>query len=135
MAVAMAMGKDLDEHSEQVLVINWVRANQDAYPELALLFAIPNGGARDKATGYKLKAEGVLPGVPDIFLPAARKGFHGLFIELKNCTGKLSKEQVKYIAKVREQGYLCEVCQGHKTAIAVLEKYLEESIKKNVKNS
>ncbi len=54
------------------------------YPELRLLHAIPNGGPRDKATAGKLRAEGVLPGIPDLHLPVARGGSHSLYIEMKN---------------------------------------------------
>ena len=74
----------LSEHYEQALVIQFMRRN---YPEV-LIFAIPNGGQRNAATGARLKAEGVVPGVPDLFIPA-----WGLFIEMKTLTGKVSLEQ------------------------------------------
>src|SRR5262245_64718583 len=48
-----------------------------------LCFAIPNGGARDVITAGRLKAEGVRAGVPDVCLPVARAGYHGLFLEVK----------------------------------------------------
>lgn len=47
------------------------------------IFAIPNGGLRDKVTAAKLKAEGVKDGVPDTFLPLPRSVWAGLFIEMK----------------------------------------------------
>jgi len=44
-------------------------------------------------TAQKLKKEGVKRGIPDIFLPCARGGSHGLFIEMKARDGKVSEEQ------------------------------------------
>lgn len=114
----------LSEHSEQVLLINWVRANQKRYPELQTLFAVPNGGGRDIMTAKKLKAEGVLAGVPDLLLPVARQGFHGLFIELKIKGNTVSKNQTWYINKAIEQGYAVQVCYGHDEAINAIKGYL-----------
>jgi len=48
-----------------------------------LLHHIPNGGLRDKREGARLKASGVIAGVCDLFLPMARRGAHGLYIEMK----------------------------------------------------
>ncbi len=63
--------------------MKWAALQTTTLPELALLFAVPNGGHRHPATGAKLKAEGVKPGVPDLWLPVPRNLFHGLVIELK----------------------------------------------------
>ena len=73
----------MSEHDEQSAIFEWAALMQGAYPELGLLFAIPNGGKRDKATAGKLKAEGVKAGVPDMCLPVSNGKYHGLFIELK----------------------------------------------------
>ena len=51
------MKKDI-EHSLQVCCVHWFRLQ---YPQYAtLLFAVPNGGARNAITAGKLKAEGVV---------------------------------------------------------------------------
>lgn len=50
------------EHQEQVALVRWSRLSESAHPELRLLIAIPNGGARSTVTGARLKAEGVRPG-------------------------------------------------------------------------
>lgn len=114
----------MNEHSGQVLLINWVRANEAQYPELRLLFAIPNGGARDKATGFRLKAEGVLAGVPDLFFPVARNGRHGLFIEMKAVKGRPSQKQIDFIRELRGQQYTAEICYSHQEAIQLIKDYL-----------
>lgn len=76
-----------DEHRIQAALFKWSRLASSRYPGLRLMFAIPNGGARDAITGAMLKAEGVKPGVPDIFLPVPVNGFHGLFVEMKTLSG------------------------------------------------
>ena len=51
-----------DEHREQAALFEWARYAGGRYPELALLFAVPNGGRRDAVTGARLKSEGVKAG-------------------------------------------------------------------------
>jgi hypothetical protein len=76
---------------------------------LELMFAIPNGGLRDKVQAAKLKAEGVKPGVSDIMWPVPVGSYHGLFIELKNANGRASPEQLEFINAVRSYGYCAAV--------------------------
>jgi hypothetical protein len=68
------------EHGHQTAL--FMKASQFAtrYPELRLMFAIPNGGSRDKREAANLKAEGVKSGVPDVFLPVPRHNYLVLFI-------------------------------------------------------
>lgn len=61
------------ESVEQQLLFRWTRFYVSKYPELALLYHIPNGGSRRKSEAGRFKAEGVKAGVPDLFLPAARE--------------------------------------------------------------
>ena len=114
-----------EEHREQVRLFVWARGEAGRRPELGLLFAIPNGGARSAVTGMRLKEEGVRRGVPDMMLPVARGGFHGLFIELK-AGGKArpTKEQVLWLTALAERGYRAVVCHGAGEAQAVLLEYL-----------
>ena len=55
----------------------WVTYQQGRFPELVLLYHIPNGGKRDAQTAISLKRQGVKAGVPDLHLPVARGGYHG----------------------------------------------------------
>ena len=109
------------EHAEQVAVIQWC----DYHREARNIFAIPNGGARSPITGRKLKEEGVRPGVPDLFLPLARDGYHGLFIEMKRrkryTTSPAQKERIEQLMR---DGYRVEVCRGADEAIGVIAEYL-----------
>ena len=38
----------MSEHDEQVALFEWAALREAEIPELALLFAIPNGGLRNK---------------------------------------------------------------------------------------
>lgn len=74
------------EHDEQVGFVNWFRGN---FPGV-LIFAVPNGGKRSIATGKKLKAEGVVAGIPDLFIPE-----WSLWVEMKRVRGgRVSPEQL-----------------------------------------
>jgi hypothetical protein len=110
----------VSEHNEQAAIIEWARTFEYQYPELGLLFAIPNGaklpfakdrrGRRYSPQAKKLKAEGLRAGVPDLCLPVARLGYHGMFIELKVGGNKPSPEQVEFLDVLAEQGYYAAVC-------------------------
>lgn len=114
------------EDIEQTCLFRWVAYMLHRWPELQLMFHIPNGGKRNKIEAARFKEQGVKSGVPDIFLPVAKCGYHGLFIEMKRIQGgTLSHEQKWYIEKLRNQGYLVEVCKGYLAAIDIIESYMK----------
>lgn len=93
----------MSEHIDQVRTVGWFRATfRDV-----LIFAIPNGGQRSRTAGYKLKLEGVVAGVPDLFIPEWR-----LFVEMKKEGGRLSPAQKELIPILESAGYQCLVCYG-----------------------
>jgi len=113
------------EHDEQVRLFQWAAWAINRYPELELLHAIPNGGHRNPATAARMKREGVKRGIPDIFLPVPRRGYYGLYLELKRpMGGRLSGAQAEVIAKLKEQGFRVDVCRGFEEAREALEGYL-----------
>jgi len=71
-----------------------------------------------------LKCEGVKPGVPDLFLPVARGGFFGLYIEMKWGKNKTTDLQNKWLTELANQGYYCVVCRGFTEAREEIEKYI-----------
>ena len=87
---------------------------------------IPNGGKRGKAEAGRFRAEGVKAGVPDICLPVARGGHHGLYIELKR-TGRseTSDAQKEWLDALAGQGYKAVVCKGWEMAAEAVLAYLE----------
>ena len=112
----------MNEHNIQRLLVAWFR---DRYPDLApVFFAIPAGGKRDKVTAARLKAEGALPGVPDLLLASPRGGRAGLFLELKTAVGSVSKAQRERQAALAAQGYAVEVAKGYEAAKAAVTNYL-----------
>jgi len=117
------------EHQEKIF--DWCNNNLDTYPEVDLLFAIPNGVKRSKRYMAKLKRQGLKPGVLDMFLPVPRWGFNGLFIELKrpagpnNAKGRLSTAQKEWIEKLTKQGYAVHVTYGWEETVTLLKHYLE----------
>jgi hypothetical protein len=113
------------EDFEQELVLRWAEGQLDAWPELALLYHIANGGKRDKREAAKLKRMGVKAGVPDLCLPVARGGFHGLYVELKRLDGgRVSTEQKAWLAALHTAGHCVAVAEGHEQAIGVIKDYL-----------
>ena len=112
------------EHQEQVAIFEWAEIMSNAYPELELLHAIPNGGVRGWQTAKKLKAEGVKAGVPDIFLPVSKEKYHGLYIELKYGKNTTSDAQKWWISRLTTEGYLVKTCYGADEAIHLLSEYL-----------
>jgi hypothetical protein len=114
------------EFVEQCALMDWCRIPTvlRQYPEIALLHHIPNGEKRDAATAARLKRMGVKPGIPDLFLPAARAKFHGLYVELKRVGKDETDVQEKVIETLRAQGYAVAVCQGWEMARKAIERYL-----------
>ena len=114
----------MSEHDEQCAVIDYCTALCGRIPELSLLYAIPNGGKRNVVTAVRLKKEGVKPGVPDLCLPIARNGYHGLYIEMKAGKNKATKTQKWWHEQLREQGHAVVVAYGAGEAIEAIEQYL-----------
>ncbi len=113
-----------DESGQQEALFTWAAYNAGRMPELEYLHHVPNGGKRDKATAMALKRQGVKAGVPDIVLPAAREGYHGLYIELKAGKNTTTKNQENWLKYLENQGYFTAVCYGWQAAAELIEKYL-----------
>jgi hypothetical protein len=122
----------ISEHDEQVAVFEWAALHEGRLPELALLFHVPNGGKRAPITAARLKAEGVKPGVLDLWLPVARLGKHGLVIEMKCKGGRVSDAQRVWITALRREGYHVEVCYNWTEAVNEIETYLTWDIMKEI---
>lgn len=115
------------EHDAQVALFQWARLMEPKHPELALLFAVPNGMRTSIRTAVKAKAEGLKRGVPDVWLPVPQFRwieYHGLVIEMKAPKGTTSPEQKRWMAALREYGWRCEVCYSTQEAIDVILDYL-----------
>ena len=114
-----------DESGHQEAIFSWCDYNRGKYPELKLLYHVPNGGKRDAATARALKRQGVKAGISDLVLPVASAGYHGLYVELKAPGGSLEQSQIDFLQEVDNQGYLALVCVGWQAAVQTLSTYLD----------
>ena len=85
----------MTEAQHQINVIKWTQQPgiRRKYPELKLLYHIPNERKCSQIQGRQLKLQGVKSGVPDLHLPVARGEYLSLYIELKAEKGKVSDNQ------------------------------------------
>lgn len=81
------------EANEQEALFRWAAFVRGRFPEIDLLYHIPNGGSRNRLEAANLKRQGVKAGVPDLCLPVASGKYHGLYIELKY--GKNKPSEIK----------------------------------------
>jgi hypothetical protein len=113
------------ESAEQKALVQWWGMMRQHLAPTAVLHSIPNGGRRDIATGARLKAEGAVAGIPDLFLACARSGRHGLYIEMKKAKGgRVSESQRGLFPLLESQGYGVAVCHGWREAASCIEAYL-----------
>ena len=121
------------EHAHQAALFMWANLCMRVYPELEWMYAIPNGGMRDKITAGKLKAEGVKSGVSDVCLPVRRGCYSGLYVEMKKpamkpkrdgSKGGVSDDQHRFGYFVQEQGFGFVVCYSWKEASEIIIWYL-----------
>jgi hypothetical protein len=120
----------MSEHTEQVAVIQWSQYAICQEPALRWLYAVPNGTRTSFGVANKMTAEGVKKGVPDLCLPVPRRGFHGLYIEMKTIyasgkKGNVKPEQQAWINELLGMGYYADVCYSADEAIDRLKWYLD----------
>ena len=119
----------MSEHSEQAAVMMWAQVNESRFPELRWLHSSLNGIfipgnpiTRARIINH-MKNEGMKNGIPDLFLPVARRGYHGLYVEMKTEKGRPTPEQNEFLEFADAQGYLDKVCVGYEEAVETLEWY------------
>ena len=113
------------EADQQRKLFQWTTFIRAKHPEIDLMFHIPNGGSRNKLEAANLKKQGVKAGVPDLFLPVSRGGYHGLFIELKYGKNKPSEKLTVWLNNLNDQGFAVAVCYGCDEASEKILKYLK----------
>lgn len=113
----------MSEHSEQVEFFKAVSQLELVDKDMKWMFAVPNAGRRSPRQGAYMKAEGLKPGVLDIHWPVSRRGFIGLWIEMKVGYNKPSDNQWEWLEGMRDVGHHVAVCYSCKDALDVLEWY------------
>ena len=118
----------MNDKAETYEQIDFVAMVKSFYPDV-VIHSIPNGNKRMPTHGAVLKKEGLLAGVPDLFIAEARGGYHGLYIEMKRrLGGKTSVRQELLLERLRSRGYKAEVCNGAKKAWVVFESYILQEV-------
>lgn len=113
------------ESQEQIDLFKWAAYESGAHPELSMLYHIPNERKCTPQQGARMKAEGRKSGVPDICLPVAKGGYHGLYIELKRTRGgAVTEAQRGWLKALERCGYRAEVCRGCEEAKKTILEYL-----------
>lgn len=116
------------EAIEQQHTVQWHRLK---YPNV-LIVASANGGSRNVVEAKNLKKSGVFAGFPDLFIPKAARGFHGLMIEMKapkgndRAKGRVTKLQHDCLIYLNGQGYHAVVAWGFEEARKIIDWYLNE---------
>jgi hypothetical protein len=117
------------EHEDQKAVFAFCRQMSSIYPALGLIYAIPNGFRASAEACKWMKDEGMRPGFPDLGLPTARGGYHGMFIEMKRKGGpKPRPEQSAWLQALADEGYYTCCCKGREAAQKTLIKYITGEI-------
>lgn len=97
------------------------------YPKLSrLLFAVPNGGARNSREAAIMKAEGVTAGVADMILLIPRHGYGCLCIEFKTREGRQSDSQRHWQADAEANGNKYVVIRSVEQFVNEIKKYLAD---------
>ena len=122
------------EHGEQVALFVWAAAERRHDDRLRFMYAIPNGGERDKRSASNMVAEGVKKGAPDICLPIpifiGTSGFikyPSLFLEMKRKNGvssDVSEDQKTWLRGLATMGHATQVVWGWLHAVDVINDYL-----------
>lgn len=114
--------------SEHDIQSEFIAAFRSKYPRFEnILFAIPNGGKRHITTAMKLKREGALSGVPDVFFAYPNFPYPGLFLEFKAGKNKTTPKQDTVINDLRKFGYVVEICYTCEDAMNCIDNYLNLS--------
>ena len=110
------------ETTEQICLMNWAKQNEKFIPELKLLYHVPNEGKR--SNGSILKAAGLKAGVPDLCLPVARRGFNGLYVEMKYGSNKPTEKQREFMQQLQQEGNYVAVAYSMEQAREIIRHYL-----------
>lgn len=108
------------EIDEQINVVTWCRMQ-----EIPIIHIV-NEGKRTPWAGRQLVAAGLSKGFPDLFLPIARGGYHGLMMEMKYGKNTLSEEQKAWLRLLKENGYATYVAYSFEEARDAITTYMRQ---------
>jgi hypothetical protein len=110
------------ESSLQQACVYWFRL---AYPKyMRSLFSIPNSGIRTLTNARRMKAEGMLAGVSDLFLAVPSNRHCGIFIEMKHGKNRLTKDQADFQKMAISNNYQVATIYNFDDFKKLIENYL-----------
>lgn len=113
------------ESQIQIAFMEWMALK---YPKIfPYAFHIPNEGKRSIQTGGHLRRQGLKKGAPDIMVAYPHNSRPGFFMEIKRATGKVSTEQLEFLQRLTNVGYICAVAFSVEEAINSFTWYMEQS--------
>lgn len=116
----------MTEHEMQKKLLEWCKESSVEYPGLNRIVHIANEGKRGGKKIGAMRSKGPNnKGFPDLFLPFPSNEYHGLFIELKTKTGKLSDDQKGWLCYLSGMGYRATVCRSLEAAQGEIVGYYE----------
>lgn len=116
--------KNHEEHDNQVALMHWCKTHEAEYPQLGMIFATPNARKCTAIQGKYLNAEGRRAGVSDLFLSVPSTKYHGMYIEMKSQSGRLTETQIDWLCKADKYGYYTATCYSWITAVNAIVDYL-----------
>ena len=123
--------KPISESALQSQCVAWFKGE---FPNI-IIFAIPNAAKRSFRLAAKMKREGMVSGIPDLFVangcitqnciyPQVLE-YYGLFIEMKRTPkDKTTDNQNHYLQKLQDAGYKTAVCHSFEEFVKVTKEYL-----------
>jgi hypothetical protein len=88
-----------------------------------VIFTCAPATAKSARQGRENKLMGYLKGWPDLFFALPKKGYNGLFIELKTDRGSVQPEQRDLMQRLNDIGYKAIICRSAEEAISAFENY------------
>lgn len=119
------------EHQVQAALFKWAALMIRVFPELELMYAVPNAGRRSIGAARYMIAEGMKAGVPDVCLPIARGQFSALYIEHKVGKNKLTEHQDRWVELLRRYGNACVVSRSFEQSRGLVIDYLAGRLPSN----
>jgi len=128
------VGRESDFQKQAIKLVRMIAATAGVPPEAVM--HVPNGGQRSARAGAYLKAEGAVPGYPDIMVFAPRlfredmnpgaQLYNGLSIELKVFSNKPDANQLNIHNVLRDAGWIVSVCYGLGEVEAIAKAYFQK---------
>lgn len=113
------------EADQQRKLFQWTTFIRAKYPEIDLMFHIPNGGSRNKLEAANLKKQGVKAGVPGFVFAGWPWKLSRSVHRIKYGKNKPTEKQTEWLKSLNEQGYAVAVCYGCDEASEKILKYLK----------